>query len=307
MNYYAHHIGDFIRDTARLSDAQCMAYLRMIWRYYETEQPLDGDVDALAFRIGATTSDVHQILKHYFFLHEGRWHNSRCDKEILAYRAKSNKAKKSAQARWSNANAMRTHETSGDANAYERTKTHEEDGSGAENKGSKGAEPMRTHSEKDAFATVSDANQEPRTKNHTSPSESKAPRKRSEPAIQRPEDVAEQTWVDWLALRKAKRAPVTSTVLDGARKEAELAGMPLDAFLQVWCIRGSQGLLADWLKPAERQVASRMQQTFRERDAEAGIRKWEELTGQRHPDRDRMGGQVIDTTSKALTLLETSL
>jgi hypothetical protein len=47
MNYYQHHIGDFIRDTARLSDAQCMAYLRMIWLYYETELPLDNDADAI--------------------------------------------------------------------------------------------------------------------------------------------------------------------------------------------------------------------------------------------------------------------
>lgn len=109
MNYYQHHIGDFIRDTARLTDSQCMAYLRMIWAYYETEAPLADDVDAIAFRIGANASDVQQILRHFFFLHEGMWHHSRCDKEVLAFREKSDKAKKSADARWKNANAMRTH------------------------------------------------------------------------------------------------------------------------------------------------------------------------------------------------------
>lgn len=133
-------------------------------------------------------------------------------------------------------------------------------------------------------------------------------RKRASPAapVAKPDDVAEQTWADWLALRKVKRAPVTSTVLDGARKEADLAGMQLDAFLQVWCVRGSQGLQADWLKPAERQVASRVQQTFRERDAEAGIRRWEEMTGQRHPDRDRANGMVINATSTTPKLVETA-
>jgi len=65
-------------------------------------------------------------------------------------------------------------------------------------------------------------------------------------------------------LRKAKKAPVTETVLTGARTESAKAGMPLDAFLQVWCLRGSQGLQADWLKPHERQVASRM--SFAEAD-----------------------------------------
>lgn len=109
MNYYQHHIGDFIRDTARLSDAQSMAYLRMIWLYYETEEPLDCDADALAFKIGASASDVHQILKHFFFEFEGKWHHSRCNKEILAFREKSKKAKESASARWNNAKAMRSH------------------------------------------------------------------------------------------------------------------------------------------------------------------------------------------------------
>ena len=67
-----------------------------------------------------------------------------------------------------------------------------------------------------------------------------------------PEGVAEQTWADWLALRKAKKAPVTETVLENARGEAAKAGMTLDAFPRVWCARGSQGLQADWLKPHER-------------------------------------------------------
>ena len=67
-------------------------------------------------------------------------------------------------------------------------------------------------------------------------------------AVQRPDDVAEQVWTDWLALRKAKRAPVSLTVLDGAKEEAGKAGMTLDAFLREWVKRGSQGLKAEWLQ-----------------------------------------------------------
>ena len=68
-----------------------------------------------------------------------------------------------------------------------------------------------------------------------------------------PPDVKEQVWKDWTALRKAKRAPVTETVIDSARKEAEKAGMTFNDFLVVWCRRGSQGLEAAWLKPNEKQ------------------------------------------------------
>jgi len=64
--------------------------------------------------------------------------------------------------------------------------------------------------------------------------------------------VSEQVWGDWLTLRRAKSAPVTTTVLTSARGEAAKAGMTLEAFLTVWCRRGSQGLEASWLKPHER-------------------------------------------------------
>lgn len=72
-----------------------------------------------------------------------------------------------------------------------------------------------------------------------------------------PDDVDPQTWGDWLALRKAKRAPVTETVIREARREAAKAGMPFGQFLAVWCRRGSQGLEADWLKPHERTQSPR--------------------------------------------------
>lgn len=77
----------------------------------------------------------------------------------------------------------------------------------------------------------------------------KQPRVSAQPA---PDDVDPQTWADWLALRKAKRAPVTQTVVSEARAEAGKAGMSFGQFLAVWCRRGSQGLEADWLKPNER-------------------------------------------------------
>lgn len=66
-----------------------------------------------------------------------------------------------------------------------------------------------------------------------------------------PADVDQQIWADWLTLRKTKKAPVTETVLKGARTEADKAGLSLTAFLEIWCTRGSQGLQADWIKPHE--------------------------------------------------------
>lgn len=109
MNYYPHHIGDFIRDTSRLNDSQCMAYLRLIWLYYESEQPLSDDIESLAFRIGSDAKTVEMLLKCYFYANASRWHHKRIDSEIAAYKNKSEKASASAKARWGNAKNMRTH------------------------------------------------------------------------------------------------------------------------------------------------------------------------------------------------------
>ena len=70
-----------------------------------------------------------------------------------------------------------------------------------------------------------------------------------------PPDVDKQIWDDWKQLRKAKKAPVTETVVNSARKEALKANMSFSDFLTVWCARGSQGLQADWLKPEEKNLS----------------------------------------------------
>jgi len=70
-----------------------------------------------------------------------------------------------------------------------------------------------------------------------------------------PNDVDKQIWDDWKQLRKAKKAPVTETVVSSARKEAAKANMSLQDFLAIWCARGSQGLQADWLKSDERNLS----------------------------------------------------
>jgi hypothetical protein len=100
--------------------------------------------------------------------------------------------------------------------------------------------------------------------------ETKTARKRAAP-LALPPDVDPQVWADWLELRKKKRAPVTATVLDGARAEAEKAGMQLEQFLRIWCRRGSQGLEAEWLKQNERQPAMfNKQEAFEQQNRAVG-------------------------------------
>ena len=98
MHYYQHHIGDFIKATARLSDGQTMAYLRLLWMYYDSEKPLKPDTKILAFQIGASEEDTQLLLDSYFILCENGWHQKRCDLEIGEYRALLDKKSKAGKA-----------------------------------------------------------------------------------------------------------------------------------------------------------------------------------------------------------------
>jgi hypothetical protein len=107
-------------------------------------------------------------------------------------------------------------------------------------------------------------NQEPEQEPEQEQKQEEGKTRKRAPLVSRPDDVTEQTWTDWTNLRKSKRAPVSETVLEQARKESEKAGIPLERFLTIWCLRGSQGLEAAWLRSDERKnFTDRQSETVR--------------------------------------------
>jgi hypothetical protein len=68
---------------------------------------------------------------------------------------------------------------------------------------------------------------------------------------ERPENVSENTWDDFIALRKVKKAPVTVTVLEGITKEATKLNWSLERAMQEMCVQGWQGFKAKWVKDSE--------------------------------------------------------
>ena len=90
-------------------------------------------------------------------------------------------------------------------------------------------------------------NQQPITNNHkTLTSTSKTIVAKRD--CNRPETVSEQVWQDFQALRRAKKAPLTSSALSRIDKEAGKAGILLEAALIECCARGWAGFKADWMK-----------------------------------------------------------
>ena len=135
MNYYEHHLGDYVRDTAHLSMLEDAAYRRLLDAYYIREAPLPTDVRDCCKLARAQSKPereaVAYVLREFFDLQDDGYHQLRADKEIARFHDKQSKAKRSANARWEkdrtkcdgNANAcisdMRTH-SDGNADGMHR-------------------------------------------------------------------------------------------------------------------------------------------------------------------------------------------
>jgi uncharacterized protein YdaU (DUF1376 family) len=103
MNYYPFHIGDYISHTSHLSDAEDLAYRRMIDLYYQTEEPFK-DVAWVARRIKSTSEIVKLLLEEFFEFDSDVWRSKRADEEIAKYRLKADSAR--------NANRVKTEKKS---------------------------------------------------------------------------------------------------------------------------------------------------------------------------------------------------
>jgi uncharacterized protein YdaU (DUF1376 family) len=218
MNHYPHHIGDFDKATRHLNRLERSIYRDLLDVYYETESPLTLELDKLKRKILATTEQestaVEQVLTEFFLETPNGWFHSRCDAEILKFQDNTTQKALAGKASAAAKALRKQHALNGRLTDVQR---HFNGTSTNQN-----LEPEpRTNKEKSANALTAYA------------------------ALLA--DVPSQIVDDWKALRKAKKAPITKTVIEGAISEAAKAGMSLTDFLAEWCSRGSQGLKAEWL------------------------------------------------------------
>lgn len=248
MHYYKRNLGDYAKKAGRLSMLQHGAYTLLIDACYDREQ-FPTMPDAIDWTWASSTAEVEAVefvLRKFFTLEGERYVQKRIQEEIAEYRAKSELNTRIAQER--------------------ETKRKE--------KGTKRAPPVNDASK---VGDEAPPNQEPITNNQltNTPSVEGVVRKRAaHPA--RPDEVPEGVWQDFQALRKAKRAALTDTAMDGIRREAAKAGIGLADALAYCCEAGWQGFNAGWY--ADRQGAARgaaatgetaYQRSMRERIKEA--------------------------------------
>jgi len=102
MHYYQLHIGDWIKDTSHLTLQEEAIYHRLLMVYYNKERPFPDDLKMISRAIRARGDEdiISDLLEEFFYKKGKKWYNKRAELELKKYKEKSEKAQKSAKARW---------------------------------------------------------------------------------------------------------------------------------------------------------------------------------------------------------------
>jgi len=95
MHYYQFHITDFAYHTSHLSLEEDAVYRRLLDFYYDSEAPIPKETQSVIRRLRLVNYEAiaDRILQEFFVLTDDGWHNSRADKEIIAYHSKAEVAR----------------------------------------------------------------------------------------------------------------------------------------------------------------------------------------------------------------------
>jgi len=93
MHYYKFNISSWYLNTNHLSLEEEAVYFRLINHYYDSEQPIPIETQAVIRRLRLVNySDlVSDILKEFFILEDDGWHHKTCDEIINDYQGNAEK------------------------------------------------------------------------------------------------------------------------------------------------------------------------------------------------------------------------
>ena len=85
MIWYKFYLGDYITHTNHLSDAEDLAYRRLLDLYYISEKPIPLETESVARKIRLDLDITESVLEEFFDKGVDGYRNSRCDAEITKY------------------------------------------------------------------------------------------------------------------------------------------------------------------------------------------------------------------------------
>ena len=261
MKHYPHHIGDFDRATRHLTRIERSIYRDLLDLYYDTEQSLTLDRETLCRRILARTNEestaVEQVLSEFFTETPTGWYHVRCEAEIEAYRSNTSQKAMAGKASAEAKRLKKLQALNGKSTAVEHTlKSVATNGNGT----STNHQP-------------STINQEPITKKE---------KKGASADIVFSEGLDQAAWTRWVDYRKQSGKALRPVSWQSAIDALVKHGPNQMAVVEQSIANGWQGLFA--LKQDANKPNQSM--TFAERDAAAGRKRWEEMTGRKGPENE---------------------
>ena len=223
MHYFEHNVGEFATVTRFMTPTEIGIYVILRDEYLYNGVPLV--YDRITTMFSAEYEDaLKRVLARCFVEKDGVFTCEAFDEMLERYAAQAEKNRRNIQKRWEKVRKANENDT----NEY--------------NPNTSG-----TESNTKSYLTK---NQEPITNNHIKEKNTK------KKVAEKPEEVTEQVWNDFCALRKEKKAPLTQTALTLITNEAGKAGIGLNEALSISCSRGWQSFKADWLKGSRNGSAS---------------------------------------------------
>jgi len=303
MHYYQFNIKAYHAATSHLSPAEDLAYRRLIDHYMDTEQPIPDDSVKVARRLRLSEDAVQTVLVEFFTSTLDGWRNEKCDAQIDAYHAQSErnaingkkggrprknpvalptdkKAKKSERLESLSKNNRPVSANEKPAKISAQKHSENDDIGNAE----KLAEPCSSKDKTQSQPTGKQLESQLRINNNkqitnnknNKPAAIATGRSRATGVDGLMElGVSEQVAFDYLAVRKAKRSPLTQTALDQLQREADKAGITIAEAITIATGNGWVGFKAEWLNKPE--VKSFI--------AQHTDREWRESFIEKHSDR----------------------
>jgi len=85
MIWYKFHIGDYLTHTVHLSDAEDLAYRRLLDLYYMSGKEIPLDTESVSRKIRLDLDITESVLNEFFEHTEKGYYNHRCHVEIARY------------------------------------------------------------------------------------------------------------------------------------------------------------------------------------------------------------------------------
>ena len=283
MNYFELHVGDYDAATAHLTMLEDAAYGRMLRVYYRTEKPLPADVKQVCRLVRAQSKQerdaVQSVLADFFKLEADGWHQARADEELARFREaqperelrKANEETRLKRHREERASLFKLLNQHG-KHAPWNTKIEElrrlaepfKDASATAAETQTATQPETAPA---TLATATHGNVSPPPTTHYPVPRDKGKDSPALAAVAAPapplkskdlesEGVDRQAAADWLALRKAKRLPLTPTAWADTKAEGAKAGLTPAQTVAKAVANNWAGFKASWLTQPGRQQQS---------------------------------------------------